>query len=105
MSGWGFACCPRCAHRPPLISTFAWHKFEFYCLDCGRKYGFLEPASTPDGPEVEARHAALQAEWDEHVEPRLITQDREYRATPEALAAHEAAVTWLRERAAVGARR
>ena len=97
MSDWGYACCPRCLHRPPLIATFAWHKFEFYCLDCGGKFGFLQPLSKK-GNEVAESHARLQAEWDEHVEDGLITQGREDRATPEALAAHEAALQWLRDR-------
>lgn len=62
------ACCPH--DGAPLIATFVWAKAEFYCLDCGRRYGWLSP--TPgDGPALEAKLAEYQAEWDEHAGPHL----------------------------------
>jgi hypothetical protein len=64
------ACCPTC--EAPLIFTFAFAHYEYYCLECGRKLDFLEPVARTTTPELLARHAALQKEWDTHVSGKLI---------------------------------
>lgn len=69
MSAW--AVCRHC--NAPLISTLAFPRAEFYCLECGREYGFLGPARGDDSPEMQARHDALRAEWDTLVAPFLMT--------------------------------
>jgi hypothetical protein len=107
------AICPR--DGAPLISTLAFRKAEFYCLDCGGHFGFLSPDAAEDTPELRARYEALKSEWDEHAGSKLLADGGWYEdcercepggephtahAAAEELAAHEAALTWLRERAA-----
>lgn len=117
-NGWGVACCPRCAGDVPLISTFAFYKAEFYCLDCGGRFGFLSP-NRPEHPgaELDARLAAYEAEWEEHAGRKLLGAfwltdcERcdglgEYHpahATALELAAHATAEAWLIERRKVAA--
>jgi hypothetical protein len=99
----------------PLIGTMLFPKAEFYCLDCGGHFGFLQPAGAAWTPELEEQLQALKADWDEHVKGKAIVErgwDRycalcnpgqSYHmdhATPEQLAAHEGALAWLKERAA-----
>lgn len=111
MAGWDMATCTRCA--APLISTMAFCKYEFYCLECGTHLGFLSPIGQPGTPELTARYEALKAEWDEHAGAKLLTDDgwhadctlcerrgepHSAHATAEERAAHQAAVAWLAER-------
>jgi hypothetical protein len=109
--------CPSC--KAPLISTHAFSKAEFYCLECGRACGFFEPYRL-DADEVEERMAALQAEWDEHVEGKLMSRSAFWRdsceqcggdgkprpeqghwqhVTEEEIEADKEARAWLKERA------
>lgn len=60
-----------CVCGEPLISTMAFSKYEFYCLCCGRHYGFFDPLPGTPTPELEIRMEELQAEWDE-IAPALI---------------------------------
>lgn len=71
MSGWGFATCP--SDGEPLVSTFEFRSAEFYCVICGRKYGFLEPVGAPETPQIEARHAELKARYQVEREARQAT--------------------------------
>lgn len=105
--------CPGC--RAPLIATFAFSGSEFYCLECGQRVTFLGPVSL-NAAEHQERYDALKAEWDEHVVGKLLVHGGIHRdcercqaredydhlahATDEELAAHEAALAWLTERAA-----
>lgn len=108
-------CCPRCKEPTPLISTMAFRKAEFYCLECGGHFGFLAPRAFDPTPELNARYDSLKAEWDEHVKPRLRIMrgwwedcDRciighndathDLHATDEEREAHDAALEWLKER-------
>lgn len=63
------AMCPGC--KAPLIGTMHVPKEEFYCLECGRSWGFLQP-DKGGSEEDQARYQNLQAEWDEHVAGRLL---------------------------------
>lgn len=45
--------CTRC-YDQPLVMTLAFRKFEFYCIDCGGKFGFMDPASA-DGTDERLR--------------------------------------------------
>ena len=106
------AMCPTCA--APLISTCAFPKYEFYCLECGWLGGFLSPVPAMPTPELAARHAELMAEWGEHASNNLLTprswlsacekckSGEEYHsdhATDEEREADRTAREWLAERA------
>lgn len=106
------ACCPSCG--APLIATFAFRKYEFYCLECGAHVEFLRPRALPPTPELLARYDALKAEWDANVGDRLILdggyrrdcekctvggQQHRTHATEEEMLAHAAALGWLARRA------
>lgn len=56
------ACCRGCGE--PLIMTFAWSRYEFYCVNCGAHLGFLEPQAKEPTPELDARYEELKAEWE-----------------------------------------
>lgn len=74
VASWGVACCPRCEGDVPLVSTIAFTKAEFYCLDCGGTFGFLDPRKAQNpGPELDARMAAYEAEWAENAGRKLLT--------------------------------
>lgn len=64
------ALCPAC--HVPLICTFAFPRFEFYCLDCGRHLDWLEP-EPGNAVEHEADYQARLAEWMQHAGAALIT--------------------------------
>lgn len=49
----------------PLALTLAFRGFEFYCLDCGATYGWLEPRPADETPELLARTEAVKAEFAE----------------------------------------
>lgn len=106
------AMCPAC--KAPLICTMAFSKFEFYCLECGRRYGWLDPIPAIETPAITRRYEKLKAEWDE-IAPALIgggvrlkncesctTRDQPHwdHASGDEKAAHEAALETLRQRAA-----
>lgn len=69
------ACCPNPSHSElvPLISTLAFPKYEFYCLECGCKVTFMGLIAGEPTEELQAKHDALRAEWDEHAGTKLIT--------------------------------
>lgn len=105
------ALCPR--DGAPLISTIAFPKAEFYCLDCGGRFGFFDPDSGEPTPELRDRLEAAEAQWDEHVGDRLIpprswridcdlcaphTEYHAEHATEQERAADAAARLWLEER-------
>jgi len=107
------AMCPCC--DVPLISTMAFRRFEFYCLECGSKFGFIEPKAAKATDELEARHTELRAEWDEHVGGKLLSDGGWHRdceqcaahdranphaahATDQEVADHELALAWLAAR-------
>jgi hypothetical protein len=107
------ACCPRCTEPTPLISTMAFPRAEFYCLECGGHFGFLSPRAETATPELKARHDELRAEWDEHADPFLrvirawfedceaCARRGEYHvehASPKERAEHSQALAWLRDR-------
>lgn len=50
--------------KEPLISTFEFRGYEFVCVVCDRKYGFLSPEAAAATPELEARHAELKAQYE-----------------------------------------
>jgi hypothetical protein len=90
------ACCPRCVEPTPLIGTIAFYRAEFYCLDCGGHFGFLSPRTGEPTPELEARLASYEAEWDEHAGAKLSPEGHEPDDEGK-LAAHHAALAWLGE--------
>lgn len=55
------ATCP--TDGEPLVLTFEWRGFEFYCVVCGRHLDFLEPTAAEETPELMARHAQLEAQY------------------------------------------
>lgn len=101
-----------CVCGAPLVSTFAFQGYEFYCLECGRQYEWLEPRAQPATPELEARHDALRAEWREHAARKLLIDGGYHRdcercnrgephiahATAEEIAADREARAWLTDR-------
>jgi hypothetical protein len=109
------ATCPR--DGVPLIMTTAWRAYEWYCLECGGHYGFLDVQAVAPTPELNEQYNALEDEWNEHVKGKFIvrnglrtegcetcaahnwndTHDRH--ATAEEWAEHERAMEWLHERA------
>jgi hypothetical protein len=105
------ALCPDC--DAPLIATFAFSGYEFYCLECGRKVTFFGPKPAEPSAELDAQYAELKAEWDEHVGAKLVArgsrltdcplcrggEDHSVHATQEEWAAHKATLAWLHERA------
>lgn len=114
MSGWGVACCPRCPGDVPLVSTCHFYKAEFYCLDCGGTFGFLQPSrALRPGKRLDERCARYQAEWLENAGHKLITphswlvdcelcrgRDAYHadHATGAEWAAHEEALAWIEKR-------
>lgn len=72
------ACCPH--DGEPLIATLEFAGAEFYCVPCGCTFGFLSPTPADPTPELAARIAELEAEYEgerrlrqatgtEHVQP------------------------------------
>lgn len=53
----------------PLVSTMEFPGAEFYCVVCGRTYGFLSPKPAEATPELEARHAVLR---EQHLAEREV---------------------------------
>ncbi len=77
-----------CECGAPLVMTFAFTKFEFICLECGRQYGWLEPCEMPATPENEARMDALAAEFAE-IAPKLLTRGEIRRDCPQCDTSHD----------------
>ena len=94
------ATCPR--DGAPLIMTMAFRGYEFICLECGAKMGFLDPRPAEPTPELDARYEALKAEWDEHVGGKLIVEGRAARS-PADQEAHDAAIAWIAQRSGASA--
>ena len=67
---WGgkppMATCPHCSE--PLIATFRFRGYEFVCVCCERKWGFVDPVPVVSTPELEARYAELKARWDDSLD-------------------------------------
>lgn len=59
------------ADGEPLVFTFEYPRYEFICMVCGEKYGFLDPAPAESTPELEARHAELRAQYETERAARL----------------------------------
>lgn len=91
------ACCPRCIELTPLISTIAFYKAEFYCLDCGGHFGFLSPKTGEPTPALNAMLDQYDEEWEEHVAGKLFPERHEP-DDEDKRAAHHTALAWLRER-------
>lgn len=73
------AICRSCG--APLIGTFAFRKHEFYCLECGRPHGWLDPHAAEPSAELNARYEALHDEWQE-LSAGLIGEGLMYRECP-----------------------
>jgi hypothetical protein len=108
--------CPGCG--APLVLTFAFSGSEFYCVECGRHVTFFGPVKL-NASEHQERYDALRAEWDEHVGgqkllsrggrhadcPRCVAgedYDHGAHATETEHAAHQSALTWMKQRASGG---
>lgn len=57
-----FAVCSK--DNEPLISTFEFPKYEWFCQVCGSKYGWLEAHSRPTTDEITARYEELRAQYE-----------------------------------------
>ncbi len=90
------ACCPRCPEPTPLIGTIRFYKAEWYCLECGGRFGFLSPRTVEDTPELKARYEELQREWDDNT-AGLLVEGRAPRDDHQA-DLHAAALAWLHGR-------
>lgn len=90
------ASCPR--DGAPLIGTCIFSGAEFYCLDCGGKFGFLSPRPLESNPENDARLKEYEAEWNDNVAGKILVGYRRDNASEEAMAADKEARDWIRER-------
>jgi hypothetical protein len=112
------ALCPGDDCDAPLVGTFHWAGFEFYCLDCGRHVPYFGPDLGKPVFELLERMEAYQAEWAEHAGRRLLTPDARRtdcvrcqagtschidHATDDERAAHRAALDWIAARIRVSA--
>lgn len=68
------ATCP--ADGEPLVFTFEFRGYEFVCVPCGRKYGFLSPKPVEVTAEREARLAELQTQYDTERAQRVQAAQR-----------------------------
>lgn len=64
------ATCPN--DGTPLISTIVFSGAEFYCIECGQKFGWLSPRPVEPNEENNAWYERIKAEWDEHVGNKLL---------------------------------
>lgn len=106
------AICRSCGE--PLVMTMAWRGFEFICMKCGRLETYFGPAAAEESPALIARCDELKAEWVALHDGLLPagayltrcrdagggcrTEPHRRHATPEELAAHEAAAARIGER-------
>lgn len=54
----------------PLVATFEFPGAEFYCVVCGALYGFLGPKPAEDTPQLAARLAELQQQYETEKQQR-----------------------------------
>lgn len=103
------AMCPTC--KVPLVCTILFSGAEFYCLDCGRTFGWFDPTPTDITPELFAECGRRVEEWEPYAKALLTGgvmkrgcekcshgQSHIDHATPEELEAHAKALVWLKER-------
>lgn len=57
------AMCPVCPDEP-LVMTFKWRGYEFFCVKCRGKFEFLDPRAEKSTPELDARVKAAEAAFD-----------------------------------------
>jgi hypothetical protein len=58
------ACCTRC--ESALVSTMAFPHFEFVCVVCGHKLGFVDPLPKRwDEPGLQEQMEKHEAQWKE----------------------------------------
>lgn len=93
------ATCPRCPASTPLISTMVFRGAEFYCLDCGKRFGFLSPRPETATPELVEKLNHYVKEWQEHVGTKLVIEGRVAK-NDDAQSEHNNAIAWLSQRAA-----
>ena len=100
-----------CNCGSPLISTFAFSGAEYYCLDCGRKYGMLGVDRVAATPEIKQELDDNEKTFSEIREGLLsggamlkdcntcsqTGQSHLHHATPKEVKAHEAALKRLKE--------
>src|SRR4051794_21762134 len=67
-----------CSCGAPLIGTMAFRKFEYYCLECGRKYGLIEPYLKDPTPELLEQYRKLLEEWREITADNLIIENGQW---------------------------
>lgn len=91
------ACCPACVDPTPLVCTLVFRHAEFYCLDCGGRFGFLEPRAEDKSDELDAALKRAEEEWAENAGHRLTVEGREP-VSEKAAEQHAAAMRWLAER-------
>jgi hypothetical protein len=58
--------------------TFAFPKYEWYCVECGHRYGMFGPQSKDATPKLRDRYIALKTEWDRFAGSRIITPNAWY---------------------------
>lgn len=109
------ACCPRCDGDVPLVMTFAFYGAEFYCLDCGGRFGFLDPIGRDETPDLLEAMESRKNEWAENAGLFLLVPgsglttcerckagpdhfDHPGHATDEERAADVRAREWIKER-------
>lgn len=105
------AMCPSC--NVPLVSTMAWPRAEFYCLDCGRHLGFMSPVGAEETPELLEDMESRRVEFEENAGSKLVgdfwledcdecdpgrSSYHSAHATAEDWEEHEQAIEWLEER-------
>jgi hypothetical protein len=68
-----------CSCGEPLVSTIVFRKFEFYCISCGRMYGYFEPQGVEETPERLDRLHSVETEW-KRLSMNLIGDGAHYKA-------------------------
>jgi hypothetical protein len=104
------AMCPRCPDAV-LVGTMAFSHAEFYCLECGGKFGFLQPRPEKETPELLERMEAAREEFALNAGHKLLVnggyldgcercqqEPHTHHATDDERAAHTAALEWLANR-------
>lgn len=99
-----------CSCGAPLIYTFMFSGAEYFCIECGSKYGMFDTESTEVTPALKKRSTANKAKWSA-ISADLLTGGVMFRsctkcdkgdshlshATPEEVKKHEKALKKLRE--------
>lgn len=91
------ACCPECPDPTPLVSTLIFSYAEFYCLECGGRYGFLEARAEEETEQLRERREANLRAWKD-LSAGICVQGRVPYDAPGAVEAHHAAMRRLSER-------